>query len=691
MRLIHFIAGALVVGLAACSAPKVDRSSAPAAGPAPQINIGKYETFTLDNGLKVIVVENNKLPRVSYSITVDRGPLFEGDRAGYASFAGGLMSAGTTNRSKAEIDAATDFIGASMSTSATGIFGSCLTKHSDALLGLMQDVLLNPTFPEEELEKVRKQTLSGLASAKTSADDISGSISGIMTYGKEHPYGEPQTEKTVAAITREDLIAYYDAFMRPNISYLVIVGDISSEAAVAQANKYFGAWKAKPVERQSYEKPTAPAGNRVAFVPLRGAVQSVIDITAPVDLPPGHPDAIAASVMNNILGGGVFGGRLMQNLREDKAFTYGARANLSTDPVIGRFSASASVRNEVTDSSVVEFLYEIERITTQLVEDSTLQFIKNYMNGSFARSLESPQTIARFALNIERYNLPKDYYATYLNKLEAVTAEDVLRVAQRYLDPNKLFITVVGNKDEVGEKLARFAKSGKVEYYDMHGEPYTDLQPAPEGMTANDVFNAYYAALGGVDNLKKINTYEEIGTMAMGPMSMAYSRKVKSPDKMLMQVKMGEMELMKQIINGKKGSNSQMGQSIEMSEEEVGEARMQIDLIALTRLADYGMSAVLKGIGSFNDEPAYVVEMMKGGKVSSVNYYSVATGFELGSEMSQETPQGDMTIATNIKAYAESGGVKFPSHIVQQVGPQTIEIKLDEVAVNKRINDADFK
>ncbi len=691
MRFIQFITAALVLGLAACSAPKVDRSSAPAAGPAPQINLGKYETFTLDNGLKVIVVENNKLPRVSYSITVDRGPLLEGDRAGYASFAGGLMSAGTANRSKAEVDAATDFIGASMSTNATGMFGSCLTKHSDALLGIMQDVLLNPTFPEEELEKVRKQTLSGLASSKTSANAISASISGIMAYGKDHPYGEPQTEATVEAITRDDLIAYYNTYFRPNISYLVVVGDITAEAAVAQANKYFGSWKAQPVERQSYEKPTAPVGNRVAFVPLRGAVQSVIDITAPVDLSPGHPDAIAASVMNNILGGGVFGGRLMQNLREDKAFTYGARASLNTDPVIGRFSASASVRNEVTDSSVVEFLYEIERMTTELVDDSTLQFIKNYMNGSFARSLESPQTIARFALNIERYNLPKDYYATYLNKLEAVTAEDILRVAQRYLDPNKLCITVVGNKDEVGEKLARFAKSGKVEYYDMYGEPFSDLQPAPEGMTANDVFNAYYTAIGGIDNLKKINTYEETGTMAMGPMSMAYSRKVKSPDKMLMRVNMGEMELMKQIINGKNGSNSQMGQSVAMSEEEVGEARMQIDLIALNRLGEYGMRAVLKGIGSFNDEPAFVVEMMKNDKVSSVNYYSVATGLELGSEMSQETPQGDITISTHIKAFIESGGVKFPSHIVQQVGPQTIEIKLDEVAVNKRINDADFK
>lgn len=691
MKFLHFAAASIAVALTACSGPKVDRSTAPLAGPAPQINLGKYETFTLDNGLKVIVVENNKLPRVSYSITVDRGPLFEGDRAGYASFAGGLMSAGTTSRSKAEIDASTDFLGASLSTSATGMFGSCLAKHSDGLLEIMQDVLLNPTFPEEELEKVRKQTLSGLASAKTSANEISSNISDIMAYGKDHPYGEPQTESTVESIKRDDLISYYETYFRPNISYLVVVGDISSELAVAQANKYFGAWKAKPVERQSYEKPMAPTGNRVAFVPLRGAVQSVIDITAPIDLPPGHPDAIAASVMNNILGGGVFGGRLMQNLREDKAFTYGARASLNTDPVIGRFSAGASVRNEVTDSAIVEFLYEIERITSELVEDSTLRFIKNYMNGSFARSLESPQTIARFALNIERYNLPKDYYTTYLNKLEAVTAEDVLRVAQRYLDHNKLYITVVGNKDDVGDKLARFAASGEVEYYDMYGEPYTDLQPAPEGMTAADVFNAYYAALGGVENLQKVNTYEETGTMAMGPMAMAYNRKVKTPDKMVMQVKMGDMELMKQVVNGKTGSSSQMGQSVDMTEEEVGDTRIQMDLISLTRLADYGMSAQLKGIGSFNDTPAYVVEMMKGDKVSSVNYYSVETGLELGSESSQETPQGELTISTTINAYTESAGVKFPSHIVQQVGPQTIEIKLDEVAVNLRIKDSEFK
>lgn len=691
MKLHTLLIVAAVALLAACTPPKLDRSRAPVAGPAPQINLGKYETYKLDNGLKVIVVQNSKLPRVSYSLTVDRGPLAEGEKSGYVDMAGTLLKSGTTSRSRSEIDEAVDFLGARFSTFSSGMSGSSLSRHSDALLEIMRDVLMNPSFPEDELEKNRKQAISGLASAKTSADQISSNISSIVAYGTSHPYGEVLTEESLTAIGRADLIDYYTTYFRPNISYLVIVGDITTEKAVSQAQKYFGDWKPKEVERKSYDKPRAPQGNRVAFVPLRGAVQSVINITAPVDLGPGHPDAIAVSVMSNILGGGVFGGRLMQNLREDKAFTYGARANVSTDPVIGRFSASASVRNEVTDSSVVEFLYEIERITTELVEDTTLQFIKNYMNGSFARSLESAGTIAQFALNIERYSLPKDYYSTYLNKLDAVTAEDVLRVAQRYISANNLHITVVGNKDEVGESLAQFATSGKVEYYDMYGNPYSELEAAPSGLTALDVFNIYYAALGGTDQLKKVNTVIESGSMGMGPMALQYIRKTKAPDKMVMTVNMGEMEVMRQVVNGRTGSASQMGMVNPMEEEELAQALMQIDMLSLTRLEEYNMSADLKGIGKFGGERAYVIDMMKNGDVNSTSYFSVDSGLQLGSEVTTDTPQGSMTILTEIKAYFEAGGVRFASHIVQQVGPQNVEVKIDNVEVNKRINDSEFK
>lgn len=691
MKTMKYLFPLFVLFLAACSGGKIDRSIVPASGPAPTISLGDYETFSLDNGLKVIVVNNDKLPRVSYQLTVDRDPIMEGDKAGYVSMAGDLMSAGTTSKSKAEIDEAVDYIGASMSTYSTGMFGSSLTKNSDELLALMQDVLINPSFPEEEIEKLRKQTLSGLASSKTSANDISRNIANAMRYGLDHPYGEQQTEKTTEAVTRDDLVNYYDTYFRPNTSYLVIVGDIDLETAKSQANKYFGSWEKKDVPSMTYPKPQTPMGNRVAFVPLKGAVQSVIEVTHPVDMVPGHPDAIAASVMNNILGGGVFGGRLMQNLREDKAFTYGARASFSTDEVIGSFSAFASVRNEVTDSSVVEFLYEIDRITQEVVEDTTLQFIKNYMNGSFARSLESPQTIARFALNIERYGLPKDYYSTYLTKLAAVSKEDILRVAKKYLKPENLYITVVGNKEEVADKLARFAKSGEVELYDMYGQEWVDMAPAPDGMTALNVFEKYYEALGGQEKIGKVTSVIESGKMNMGPMSLDYSRKAKGDDKMVMEVLMGGQAMMKQVLNGDKGSSSQMGQSIEMTPEEVTDAKMQLDMLSLLHLENYGMSAELKGMMDRDGTQVYVVELMKDGEVSSTNYYSVESGLQIASETTQETPQGDMTISTAINGYADVDGMKFPNNIVQTVGPQTIEIAIEEIKLNKKIKNSEFK
>ncbi|MCH2197159.1 MAG: insulinase family protein [Flavobacteriales bacterium] len=692
MKTLKYILPLLVLFLAACSGGKVDRSIVPQPGPAPQISIGDYETFSLGNGLRVIVVNNDKLPRVSYQLTIDRDPIMEGNKAGYVSMAGDLLSAGTAGKTKAQIDQEIDFMGASLSTFSTGMYGACLTKHSDNLLSLMQEMLMSPAFPEDELEKLRKQTLSGLASSKSSADDISRNISNAICYGLDHPYGEQQTEKTTEAISRDDLIGYYQDYFKPNLAYLVIVGDISMEQAKSQAEKYFGGWEAGQAPQHAYDKPTPPRGNRVAFVPLSGAVQSVIDINHPVDMTPGHPDAIAASVMNNILGGGVFGGRLMQNLREDKAFTYGARSSTSPDPVIGSFNAYASVRNEVTDSSVTEFLYEIERLTRERVADTTLRFIKNYMNGSFARSLESPQTIARFALNIERYDLPKDYYATYLTKLEAVTTDDVLRVAQRYLKPNNLNITVVGNKEEVAESLAKFAKSGEVEFFDIYGGEYIDLEAAPEGMTAQNVFDAYYAAIGGKENLAKVNSIIEEGSMGVSGMSLAYNRKVKGTDQMVMTVAMGGQTMMKQVIDGDRGSSSQMGQSIAMTEEEISEAKMQLDMLAYDHLADYGMSAVLKGIDTDdNGQRMYVVDLMKGEETSSTQYYSVDTGLLVSTVSTEETPQGGMTVASMIEEYKEFSGIQFPVKVSQVVGPQVIEVTLDNVSVNKRISNSEFK
>lgn len=680
---------AITTFLVACS-PKVDRSHAPAAGPAPVIQIGEAQQFQLGNGLKVILVENHKLPTVSYNITLDVDPVSEGNKAGYVGMAGELLKSGTTTRNKAQIDEAVDYIGASLNSSAGGVGGSCLVKHSETLLDIMSDVLLHPTFPEDEIQKSIKQGLSGLASGKTDPNSISENIASIMNYGAKHPYGEIITEASISSIQRSDLISYYTNNFRPGSAYMVIVGDITMDKAKAQIEKYFGSWKNGTVAPRTYDQPQAPASNRVAFVPLAGAVQSVIDVTYPIDLKPGTQDAIVASVLNNILGGSGFQARLMQNLREDKAYTYGAYSSISSDEVIGSFSAGASVRNEVTDSAVTQILFEMDRLVKEPVPDSTLNTIKNIMNGSFARSLERPQTIANFALNIERYKLPKDFYQTYLQKLNAVTAADVQAMAKRVLKPSNCNITVVGNK-EVAPKLAVFAGSGKIEMYNYDGSPYSELKPVPAGMTADDVLKKYIQAVGGEALLSSVKSYEQTGTLSMQGMNIQMSLKVKDGSKMLHTMKMGPMEVMKRVYDGKIGKTSGMGQPTELMDEGgLGEARLQCDMLGELHYAQYGIKPVLLGIDKVNGEDAYVVELQKPDGSSSTDYFSVNSGLRIKSISTEGEGEEMQIIETLYQSYEETGGMKFVSKMTQGVAGQQMEFTYDKIILNPVIPDTDF-
>ncbi len=689
--LIYSALTAVTLILASCtSTAPVDRSKIPTPGAAPKIQIGQYQMFSLENGLKVIVVENRKLPRVSYSINLDIDPVLEGDKAGYTGFAGELLGAGTASKSKAQIDEQTDYLGASLSTSSDGIFGSCLKKHDDEFLALMSDVLLNPTFPQEELDKSKKQAQSSLVNEKTDPGSISSKIGSLLKYGKSHPYGEFMTESTLEKITRDDLVNYYNTFFKPNVAYLVIVGDITAEEAKAQANQYFGGWKRGNVNSMKYTTPVAPAANQVAFVPVPGAVQSVIDVTYPIDLKPGTQEAIVANVLNNILGGSGFQARLMQNLREDKAFTYGAYSEISNDELVGYFSAGASVRNEVTDSAVVEFLYEMERIVNEPVADSTLQTVKNIMTGSFARSLERPQTIANFAFNIEKYGLPKDYYETYLQKLNAITAADVQALAKKLIKPKNAYITIVGNK-EVVDKLNRFAASGKVDLYNPDGTVFVDLKPVPAGVTAQSVIDAYVNALGGKAKISSIKSFDQTGKMAMGPMNLDMNVKMKDNRKLLTTVKMGAMDLMKQVFDGDKGKMSQMGQSQDLGPDEINDIRKQIEIAPEANYSNGKTKLDLKGIDIIDGEEAYLMEITDETGEMTTTYFSVKTGLKL-KDLATQTEGGEsMTIEVIYKDYKEFGGVKFPTLVKTNAGGQAFDVTTMDIIINPSLEDTLFK
>lgn len=665
------------------------RKTPPKPGPAPVIQMGDYEQFTLPNGLTVIVVENHKIPRVSFQVFVDVPPHLEGDKAGTAELAGQLLKMGTTTRTKAEIDEAIDFIGATLSSSASGLFGSALTKHKDALLDVMADVLLHPSFPEDQFEKLKRQTISGLVQAEQDPNAIADNVGRVLRYGKDHPYGELTTKETVENITVEDCRQFYERNFKPNISYFIAVGDITADEVRSIAEKYFGDWEADRVARPDFVTPSLPDQTRVAFVHKDGAVQSVINITHPVALQPGHPDVIPATVTNSLLGG-FFGSRLMQNLREQHGYTYGARSALSPDPYVGAFRAYASVRNEVTDSSMTEFLNELRRIREEPVSDEELELVKSVITGQFARSLEQPQTIARFALNTARYRLPDDYYKNYLKFVESLSPADLQRAARKYIHPDRAWLLVVGNKDEVADKLAKFSADGKVHFFDAWGNPIVEGEPLPADLDAADVLRKYLEAIGA-DKADRIKALHLVMTADAG-MALEIDQVIDSRGRYANKVMVNGNLMQEQVINGDKGVTRAMGQTIPLKPEEIAQLRESGAMHPLKEWLwlEGGAELSLEGKETVNGKECYVVKAkFPSGNVVK-QYYDVATGLKVRE--ASPIPGQDVTAVTDLDDYREVDGFRFPfKWTISGTMPVPMTMLVKSIEVNPELSKDLFK
>lgn len=682
----HIIALLLFIFTVTVLSAQIDRTVAPPAGPAPKINIGKPEKFTLSNGLKVFVVENNKVPAVSYSLTLDLDPVFEGDAAGYVSLAGNLMKTGTITKNKAQIDDAVDFIGATLSTQSNGIYARSLKKHSDELLEIMSDVLLNPVFPQDELDKSVTQMKSALQMEKDSPSSIADNILKALLYGQNDPYGELTTEETLDNITVDDLKKYHDTYFRPNVAYLVIVGDITGEEAKKQSEKYFGKWTKKDVPNHTYEYPKEFSAPKVVIANKDGAAQSSIHVSHTVLLTPGHPDAIKASVMNSLLGGGSFSAKLFQNLREDKGYTYGAYSSLNTDKRLGNFHASAEVRTSVTDSALHEIIKEMHVMRDELISDDDIDLTKNMMTGSFSRSLEDPQTIARFALNIERYQLPDDYYETYLEKLAAVTPQDVMEMANKYLHPDRAVILAVGNVSVIKEKMKVFSPSDEVSEFNFYGKEVISTGISAE-ITPKAVIQAYIDAIGGEKVLNNAKDMKTVSKLSVQGMEIEMVSLQKAPHKVKVEQKMMGNVLSLQIFNGKRGKvSSMMGEQI-LEEEQADELKEAAVMFPELKMLGNTDHLELISVDEVDGKEAYKMNLSKPNEVIVVVYFDTKTGFKI-KEITP-TPQGAVSVSYD--DYTDFGGIKIPVSRKMVIGPQAIDMKVTEVEINKGIDDSEFE
>lgn len=669
---------------------QLDRSVRPNPAQAPTININDSEVFKTSNGITVVLSENHKLPRVSFDLVMGVSPIAEGPKAGVNSIMGQLILSGTSNRTKDVLDAEVDYMGATLNADGNSLYLSCLSKHLDKALGIMQDVVLNTTFPESEFDRIKKQAESSLLSAKASPDEMANNAERKANFAG-HPYGDIMNEASLAAITRADVLANFNQVFTPQGAYLVIVGDITKDQAKALAEKYFGTWKGQSLYKVDFGGGKPTKGNRVIFVNKPGAVQSVISISLPVDVKSGDKNQLPLTVLSEILGGGSFGSRLMQNLREDKAYTYGCRSDLQITRDGSWMSASGSFRNEVTDSAITQILYEFARIQEGYVTDQELALTKASMAGGFARSLESPQTIARFALNIIRNNLSADYYKNYLKRLDAIDKETVLLMAQQYL-ASGYNIVVVGN-ESVLDKIKQFDADGVIEKMDAFGNPVVEMKAAD--ITADQLLEKYTlavtqttsmkAALKKMKKIKSVTKEMELSAQQI-PAPLKMTDAFQAPNSDASQLEMQGMVLQRQYFNGTTGGSTNMQEGKKpLSPEALAAKKKSVGLFPEMNYKTSGMTYELKGIENQNGTDFYVLFTTDGDK-QQFDYFDINTFLKSKSVIIQTQDGETSEQAISFSDYKDVNGLLFPHSMNLMMGEMGLTGKIVKLEVNGKVD-----
>jgi zinc protease len=658
----------------------------PKPGKAPAVNIKKPQTFVLANGLKVMIVEDHKLPRVSYNLTLDNAPFAEGNKKGVDDLTSSLIGNGSKKIAKDIFNEEIDFFGANVNFSSQGAFASSLSKYANRILELMADGALNPNFTQEEFDKEKAKMLEGLKAEEKSVTAIAGRVGDALAFGKNHPSGEFTTVETLNNVTLADVQTNYQNYFVPENAYLVVIGDVKYNKIKPIVEKLFGSWQKKSIPKLTYTDPKNVAVTQINFVDMPNAVQSEISLINTVNLKMSDPDFFPAVIATYILGGD-FNSYLNMNLREKHAWTYGANAIIGSGKYVTKLKSASAVRNVVTDSAVVEFIKEIKKIRTEKVSDELLSNVKAGYVGRFVMQVQKPQTVARYALNIETEKLPADFYENYIRNINAVTAEQVQQAANKYFLIDNTRIVITGKGSDVLPSIEKL--NIPIYYFDKFGNPLekpVTKKELPAGITAKAVLDNYIKAIGGEKAVAAVKTISMIGstTIPQAPSPLTFTNKADSRGKLMVELAMGPMSLMKQVVNEKGAYVVQQGQKKNIEGTDLAEMKASATTFEELQLAKKS-GLVVSGIESINGNDAYAIQNGK-----STLYYDIKSGLKASEAKTTEQGGQKMTQTTNYGDYREVKGVKVPFNIIQNVGFE-LDIKISEVKINEGVSDADFQ
>lgn len=661
---------------------QIDRTKQPKPGPASTINLGTPKAFTLKNGLQVMVVENHKLPSVSATLLIDNPPKSFGNKKGVESFVGGMLGTGSTNIKKEDFDKEIDYLGANISFGNSNASASSLSKYFPRVLELMADAAFNPIFDQGEFDKQMNQAVTGIKNSQKSVTAIARRVETALSYGINHPSGEFATEETLKNVKLQDVKDLYNTYFKPNNAYLVIIGDVNYKEIKSKVTKLFSVWKKGEIPTATIPVVKNLEHTAINFIDMPNAVQSEISVINTIKLKLSDKDYFSALLANYILGGGGTA-RLYNNLREDKGYTYGAYSGIGNSRYDTRFRATAAVRNMVTDSAVVEIMKEINVIRYQPVTEEELKIAKANYTGSFVRALERPSTIANYALNIERLNLDKDFYKNYLKNLNAVTIKDVQKAAYKFFKGNKARIVITGKGIDVLKNLENL--NYEISYFDKNAKSTTKPKmnmPIPAGMTAADVVDKYFNAIGGRDKTKTIKSVVSSSNATVQGMSINLTTKIATPNKSSAVVSgMGQI-FSKQVFDGVKGYAEVQGRRTDLTGDQLEDAKKNARIFK----DDIYKSGKLDRIVNLEGNSAYVIIS---GKTEA--YYDVKSGLKVREVVTAKAGGKEVKNPINYSNYKAVNGVQFPHKMSMKMGPMSLEFVVKEIKINEGVTEADFK
>jgi predicted Zn-dependent peptidase len=480
--------GAVGVSLALVAAPpafagaqgtkavSLDRSAIPTAGPTPELHVPSWSKLSLANGARLIVSERHGLPLVYVSVNFVGGAAqFEpADKTGLANFVSSMMLEGTTTRTGDQLSAAMQNLGSNVSVfigPENGSMGVFVMKDKlEPMLAILEDVLVNPSFPEAALERLRGRTLISLQQQRDRTAGIAAVVFPKVLYTTDEPYGRSMTEASAKAITRADLVKFHDEYFEPGRAEITVVGDITPADAKRMLDSTLASWPAGGSNPSfDYPTPPAPKPTTIYLVDKPGAAQSTFAI-GEVGPPRSTPDYYALRVLNSFFGE-LFQSRLNANIREQKGYSYGVSSRFAYGRGPGAFRAGGEIVTAKSDSALIEFMKEIKGIRGERpITDEEMQAAKNALIQSLPARFASVGGVSGSISEIYTQDLPEDYYQSFVTRVNAVTKNDVLRVAQKYIDPDHLAIVIVGDKAKIDGPLAA-TKIAPIAYLDVNGDP----------------------------------------------------------------------------------------------------------------------------------------------------------------------------------------------------------------------------